>query len=152
MLCVPVEVAWAYRRGMGMSAGRKQNEINVTPLIDVLLVLLIIFLVLMPIMTRIEPVLLPANEPSGDPETPILVVVHGDLGITIDESETVEYGDLQRVLRLRVKPSRPVFVEVDDGVQWQHVVGVVDSIRGLARDPSHEEIPVAVRIRQAEVP
>jgi biopolymer transport protein ExbD len=137
---------------MGMTAGAKQNEINVTPLIDVLLVLLIIFLVLMPLVTRIEPVLLPPNEAGDLAEAPILLKLHADLGVTIDEAERVERAELTRTLRPRVKPSRLVFVEVDDGVQWQHVIDVVDAVRGLARDPSHEEIPVAVRIRQAEVP
>ena len=66
-------------QGMGMTS-KGQAEINVTPLIDVLLVLLIIFLVMIPIMTRMETLEIPPPLP---PETtvndPVVIKVEADL-------------------------------------------------------------------------
>lgn len=121
-------------------------QINVTPLIDVLLVLLVIFLVIIPVMVKQETVALPPNEP-GDPTTPPIVIkLHADATATIDEGLPVMATDLMPRLRPRVKEGATVFVDFEDGVPWGDVVGTVDGVRGLVGNP--ESIAVAVRIRE----
>ena len=84
---------------MGMSSGSGdkksvQSEINVTPLIDVLLVLLIIFLVVMPIMMKMETLEIPrkiTENEAPDPNATMLTVkvrATGDIVLSENEKET----------------------------------------------------------------
>jgi len=133
---------------MGMSTG-SPNQINVTPLIDVLLVLLIIFLVMIPIMARIEPVALPPNVPDVDPaEPPVVVKLEADLSISVDEAPPMPSAELPTI-RKRALAAKQVFVDADSSVPWTEVVSVVDRIRGLAGD---DAIQVAVRIHDSAAP
>src|SRR5689334_23089799 len=85
LLASPGDAA-CYDEGMGMSSTKAGSPaINVTPLIDVLLVLLIIFLVLMPMMIKQETVALPPTEEGvGPPEPPITLELKADLSVSID--------------------------------------------------------------------
>lgn len=131
---------------MGMSAG-STREINVTPLIDVLLVLLIIFLVLMPMMSKVETVDLPPNEPGAQPESPALVIkLQSDLTIAIDEGPPQLSSDLP-VIRPLLTTGKHVFVDAESSVPWNEVVQLIDRVRGLAASP--DAIQIAVRIREA---
>ena len=122
-------------------------SINVTPLIDVLLVLLIIFLVLLPIMSRFEPVTLPQNNADVISEqVPTVVKLNGDLTISIDDGPAVSTADLPSI-RAHHMP-KTVFVDAESTVPWTEVTSIVDRIRGLA--PSPEAVQVAVRIHDAE--
>lgn len=127
-------------------------QINVTPLIDVLLVLLVIFLVIIPVMTKVETVQLPESDPSAQPaRAPVIVKLHADATVTIsgpglEEGAPMMAGDLLSRLKPRVDVGATVFVDFEDGVPWGDVVGTVDGVRGLVRDP--ESISVAVRIRE----
>ena len=122
-------------------------QINVTPLIDVLLVLLVIFLVIIPVMTRVETVQLPESDPFAQPtRPPVIVKLHADATASIDEGAPMMAGDLLSRLKPRVNVGATVFVDFEDGVPWGDVVGTVDGVRGLVGD--HESISVAVRIRE----
>lgn len=133
---------------MGMSSRAGSPEINVTPLIDVLLVLLIIFLVLMPMMMKTETVALPPNEEGvGPPEPPIVLELKADLTVSIDTNPAIPSSAIAGALRPQLHGSRVVFVDAEDGVPWHEVVSLVDRVRGLAGDPSHDGVPVAIRIR-----
>ena len=129
---------------MGMSAG-SSKEINVTPLIDVLLVLLIIFMVSLPIMLRMQQVEVPPKSP---PEAvpvvePVVLKINADMTVTIDEAETVAWTDLPARVGERVNRSQQVFVDFGDGVPWSDVLHTVDVLRGI-NDGTH----VAVRVRE----
>jgi len=122
---------------MGLS--RNGPEINVTPLIDVLLVLLVIFLVVMPSMLAREQVEVPPK--AGDFSEPIAyltVKVRGDLSVVlVDEGTEIPLasGDLPASLRAHLKASvHLVFIELDDSVRWQDVVGTIDTVKGVAGD------------------
>lgn len=120
-------------------------QINVTPLIDVLLVLLVIFLVIIPVMTKVETVELPPNI-DGDPTTiPIIIKLNADSTVTIDEGLPLMSSDLFGRLKTRVVSGSTVFVDFEGGVPWSDVIGTVDGVRGLVADA--ESIKVAVRIR-----
>lgn len=154
-----------YRWGMGMSAGptgSTRSDINVTPLIDVLLVLLIIFLVVMPVVIKMETVQVPRKIPeemAPDPRAMMLVVklLEGDQDIVFTENEQstqIPASELLRTLRPRIEAlaslgasEKVVFVDFADGVTWGSALATVDSIRSLAADvENHDEIRVAIRI------
>jgi biopolymer transport protein ExbD len=129
--------------GMSHSTG---PQINVTPLIDVLLVLLVIFLVIIPVMMKVETVHLPPNEPGDVAQIPVVIKLHADSTVTVDEGAPLAAADLWQRLRPRVKTGSTVFVDFEDGVPWGDVVGTVDGVRGLVGDP--EGVAVAVRIHE----
>jgi len=116
---------------MGMSSPASRHAINVAPLIDILLVLLIVFLVAMPIVMRMETLAAPAPEVISGPAPPAVVLsVKADLGVAIDDGPPLPPGEL--AARLRARAPRLVFLEVDDGVPWNAVVSTVNTVRGAA--------------------
>ncbi len=129
-------------------SGGKTGEINVTPLIDVLLVLLIIFLVLMPIMAKLVPVELPPPLPDDTrvEAPPLMIKLQADLTIAIDDGPPQLSTDLSQI-RPQLTRGKHVFVDAESTVPWDEVVGLIDRVRGLA--PSYDTVQVAVRIRQA---
>jgi biopolymer transport protein TolR len=140
----------AYHRSMGMSSGGTK-EINITPLIDVLLVLLIIFLVMMPIMMRMETVdVPPKNADVIPPPDPVVLKINADFSVTIDDIETIGATDLAAKIGNRVRASKQVFIDFGDGVPWSEVLHTVDLLRGFSDEP--EAIKVAVRVREDQAP
>jgi biopolymer transport protein TolR len=152
---------------MGMSTGGNkggvQSEINVTPLIDVLLVLLIIFLVVMPIMMKMETLQVPRKitdqEMVSTDLTQITIKVRDDLSIIYSENDKeqppINSADLIKTLRPRLDTlhtggDKVVFVDFEDGVPWANVVGTMDTIRALASDVNHDEIKVALKVREEQ--
>jgi biopolymer transport protein ExbD len=150
---------------MGMSAGggkpgSVQSEINVTPLIDVLLVLLIIFMVVMPIMMKMETLEVPRkindNEIPDSNASILTIKVKADLSLVFndgDKDTPIQASDLIATLRpklenLKSGTDRVVFVDFEDGVAWGNVVSTMDQIRKLATDANHDEIKVALKIRE----
>lgn len=134
---------------MGMSQPQGAPNINVTPLIDVLLVLLVIFLVIIPVMMKVEPVILPPNEPGEVDKLPVAVKLNADATATIDEGPRIMATDLFGQLKTKgVGKSSVVFVDFEAGVPWGDVVSTVDGVRGLVPNP--EDIHVAVRIKEAQ--
>jgi biopolymer transport protein TolR len=154
---------------MGMSAGGGdkrgvQSEINVTPLIDVLLVLLIIFLVVMPIMMKMETLEVPRkieDNEMPDPNASMLTVrvkVSGDMVFDENGKETaIAAQDLLRTLRpklenMKAGNEKVVFVDFEDEVPWANVVDTMDQIRSLAADANHDEVKVALKVKEKEEP
>lgn len=156
---------------MGMSGGNKsslQSEINVTPLIDVLLVLLIIFLVVMPIMMKMETLQIPRsleeNTERPDPNASMFtVLVKPDLTIEFsdgmgDPTPIASTADLLKVLRPKIEQmgsqgrEKVVFVDFDKAVPWAEVVNTMDSIRSLATDVNRDEVKVALKIKKEDEP
>ena len=136
---------------MGMSSPSSSGapQINVTPLIDVLLVLLVIFLVIIPVMVKVEPVTLPPDDPEVLPtRPPVVVKLNADATATVDDGAPVMAVQLLSQIKSKVSVGSTVFVDFEDGVLWDDVVGTVDGVRGLVGSP--DDIQVAVRIRPAE--
>jgi biopolymer transport protein TolR len=150
---------------MGMSSGGNkggvQSEINVTPLIDVLLVLLIIFLVVMPIMMKMETLEVPRkiddqNE-MPDPNASLLTIkVKADLSVIFNDGDRdtpIQAADLVRTLRPKLEAmhgttEKVVFVDFEDAVPWNQMVTTMDTIRSLAADVNHDEIKVALKVKE----
>ena len=120
--------------GRGRRRGRAQPmaEINVTPFVDVMLVLLIIFMVAAPLLTVGVPVELPKTAASALPteqEEPLTVTVTADGAVQI-QTTPVERADL--VTRLRgiatERASDRVFLRADGAVPYAAVMEVMGAL------------------------
>lgn len=108
------------------------SEINVTPFVDVMLVLLIIFMVTAPMMTEGLDVDLPkvrASETLPTENDHMILTVKEDGTLYLDEYETSN-ADLAAVLTTNVNiPGRQLFVRADRGVPYGVVMDVMGRIR-----------------------
>jgi len=117
----------------------------VTPLIDVLLVLLVIFLLIMPIMLKTEPIAIPPR--TGDPgAAPLVLKLDADLSASIDDGPRFPNRELAPRLRGQLPKVSAVFIDSVDGVPWGLVVSTVDTVRGVANDVNRG-VTVAIRLR-----
>ena len=119
---------------------RVRPTINVTPLVDVVLVLLIIFMVVTPLLMKRFHVRVPekvdAPVPADDGASAIVVTVDRTGGVTLNQ-EPVEVTALEARLRqvFAARQEKVVFVAVDDGVPYGRAVEVMDRARGGGADP-----------------
>jgi biopolymer transport protein TolR len=108
------------------------SEINVTPLVDVMLVLLIIFMVTAPMLqTGIDVELPPTkNVIDTNPEEHIIISIsrQGDI---FYGSESVNFYSIPARLQKDAKgPKDSIFLRADKDVKWNSIVSVIDAIRG----------------------
>jgi biopolymer transport protein ExbD len=112
-----------------------QNEINVTPMIDVLLVLLIIFMMVIPMSRKAIDLQLPDptpdNTPQGPPPSQIVLEVLPGNTFKIN-SQPVTKADLGRRLKeiYDPRPDKIIFVKGDPSVKYQDVIAAMDVARG----------------------
>ena len=110
----------------------ENHEINVTPFIDVMLVLLIIFMVAAPLATVDIKVDLPASsaKPAPRPEKPVFLSVKADQRLYLGE-EPVSVEALGATLDARThnKKDTTIFFQADKGVDYGDLMGVMDALR-----------------------
>jgi len=119
---------------MSFTPGSKHGQmadINMTPMIDVMLVLLIIFMVAAPMLTTGVDVNLPEAKTGKSLESEALTVTLTDDGRIQFGKTFVQLGVLQKQLREQAKldRKRPVMVRADHNLPYGRVIAVVDSIR-----------------------
>jgi len=120
---------------MGMSTGGAKGgvkaDINITPLVDVVLVLLLVFMVTAPMMSRGIDVSLPAaNQPQIEPETRTEVTINAREQIFVD-SRPVNILLLEEQLRgmMEGRTSKVVYLRADEGLRYGKIIEVVDKIK-----------------------
>jgi biopolymer transport protein ExbD len=110
-----------------------QHEINVTPFIDVILVLLIIFMVAAPLATVDLGVDLPAStvEPQPRPDKPLFVTVKPDLSIAVDE-EIIPRDTLGSALdsATQGRKDERIYLRADKSVSYGDLMEVMNLLRG----------------------
>ena len=108
------------------------HDINVTPFIDVMLVLLIIFMVAAPLATVEVPVNLPSSnaEPKEQKEKPIYLTVKSDLSLAIGD-EAVARAELAGALDRATDGNKDerVFLRADRSVPYGDVMQVMNDLR-----------------------
>jgi biopolymer transport protein ExbD len=110
----------------------EMHEINVTPFIDVMLVLLIIFMVAAPLSTVDLPVDLPSSTavPAKKPDRPIYVTIDADLAVAVDETP-VKRIDLVRSLDGMTEAGKDhrIFLRADRAVPYGELMDVLELLR-----------------------
>jgi biopolymer transport protein TolR len=127
---------------MGFSAGGGKNavrsDINVTPLVDVVLVLLIIFLVTMPILMRELDLEIPRKAEAVIDETQeaqVVVTVAIDGTLKLNEQDVGKFDHAEKVRdSLKNRRDKIVFVGFDDGLKYGEAVSIMDLIKGAGAE------------------
>ena len=121
--------------GGGNPSEGLQNEINVTPMIDVLLVLLIIFMMVIPMSRKAIDLQLPDPTPDNTPQGPppsqiVLEVLPGN--VFKINSQPVAKNDLQKRLKeiYDPRPDKIMFIKGDPTVKYSDVINAMDAARG----------------------
>src|SRR4051812_34710959 len=109
------------RRRRGRARRGALSEINVTPLVDVMLVLLIIFMISAPLLTAGVPVELPKTEAGAmqDVPDPITISIRPDASIYIGD-DPIPFANLSpRLKEMATDTTRPIYVRADGKASYE---------------------------------
>ena len=134
------------RRGRRRGGGAAMSEINVTPFVDVMLVLLIIFMVAAPLMTVGVPIKLPetaANAMPTEDEEPLTITLTADGLLLLNSTEMTEDELIPKLSAVAAeRSSKKVFVRADGAVPYEKVAQLMGALNaggfndiGLVTDP-----------------
>jgi len=132
-------------RRRGRRKLRPMGEINVTPFVDVMLVLLIVFMVTAPLLTVGVPVDLPETKASqiSDDQAPLLISIQSDGKIAL-QNRVIETDELIPRLEAvaRAKPETRIFVRGDKNVSYGEVIGVM----GLVQESGFSRVALITKL------
>ena len=120
------------RRGRRRGKAAAMSEINVTPFVDVMLVLLIIFMVAAPMLTVGVPVKLPNTAASALPteqEEPLTITLTADGKVMIQNSEVVDAEMIPKLKAIAAeRTSNKVFLRADGAIPYERVAQVMGAL------------------------
>jgi biopolymer transport protein TolR len=134
---------------MAVGGGRNRrlagmNDINVTPLIDVMLVLLVIFMVTAPLLATGVHVELPKvkSAPMQTDDTKMLIIVTLDEHVYLGKDEITDDVETKLKTNARLQEEKEVYVQADENVKYGAVLRVMAAARsagveklGMVTDP-----------------
>lgn len=126
-------------------------EINVTPFVDVMLVLLIVFMVTAPLMMTGVPVELPSTKTSSieKPKKPMVVTLAADGGLYIRDEQVSKSQFVSRLAELRaLEGDRVVYVRADK----TNAYGDVMEVLGRVGDGGYNRVSLLSRPQSKQVP
>jgi biopolymer transport protein ExbD len=129
---------------MAMAVGGKKGvtaDINMTPMIDILLVLIIIFMVITPLTPKGLEARVPQPPPPNTPPPPpdqdrtVVVIVEKDKSMKINQ-ESILFENLGKRLEdiFKTRAERVCFVKGDPDLEYQDVAKVIDVAKGVGID------------------
>ena len=137
------------RRRRRSRRGQPMSEINVTPFVDVMMVLLIIFMVAAPLSVVGVPVDLPETSATalpGDDEEPLTVTITNDGRVMIQETETTQAELVTRLQAIAAeRTSDKIFLRADGRNDWNSVA----QIMGLLNAGGFSDIGLVTDIASA---
>jgi biopolymer transport protein TolR len=120
---------------VGNQAGGLQNEPNVIPMIDILLVLLIIFMIIQPMMRKAIDLQLPDPTPQAAPSMAnpdqIVLEIGPSMALSINKEPVTKDRLASRMKEIYdPRPSKVLFVKADGTNKYQDVIWAMDVARG----------------------
>jgi len=128
---------------MGMAVGGGKGakaDINMTPMIDVLLVLIIIFMVITPLTPKGLETLVPQPANPNQPQSQsdlrtVVIVINRDKSMAINQEPTDEQKLGERLEEIfKTRAERVVFVKGDNDLEYQYVARAIDIAHGAGID------------------
>jgi len=125
---------------VGGPGGGPKADINMTPMIDVLLVLIIIFMVITPLTPKGLEALVPQPPKADQPQSQadqrtVVIVINRDKSMQINQEPTDEQRlgpRLEEIFKTRAE--RVVFVKGDNDLEYQYVAKAIDIAHGAGID------------------
>jgi biopolymer transport protein TolR len=125
---------------VGGGSGGPRADINMTPMIDVLLVLIIIFMVITPLTPKGLETLVPQPPPPGaqqnqSDQRTVVIVINKDRSMQINQENTTEAAlgpRLEEIFKTRAE--RLVFVKGDPDLEYRYVATAIDIAHGVGID------------------
>ena len=134
--------------------GKVNSNINVTPMVDVMLVLLIIFMVITPMLQNkvhldMATVENTTNMPDADKEDAVVVAVTRDGSVFLGQNH-VDVSQLGALVRdkLADKTSKMIYVRADARAQYKTVEDAIDAVRAVGVD----DVGLLTAKREADTP